>query len=197
MKLHGDDYNKRLESFSMFTTVLISGIHKTREMAHKATEIISDSDLSEEQVIEQLLQLIHSDDSPLPQLSHNDAMEIVCDALEHGYIYSLFEILNDTTTLVMIDNGNRISGIRNIIEFLANERFNHLYPSDKETITCDILRVAEGKRYGVGEKCILLTYHLENGKRQSYIIKIYCENNKISKFEMFYPYGPLRLVADE
>ena len=197
MKLHGDDYSKRLESFSMFTTVIISGIHKTKEMAHKATDIISDSDLSEERVQELLLQLIHSDDSPPPRLSHNDAMEIVCDALEHGYMYSLFEILNDTATLIMVDDENKISGSRNVIEFLVNERFNHLYPSDKETITCDILRVAEGERYGVGEKCILLTYHLENGKRENHIIKIYCENNKISKFEMFYPYGPLRLVADE
>ena len=197
MKLHGDDYSKRLESFSMFTTVLISGIHKTKEMAHKATDIISDSDLSEEQVQELLLQLIHSDDSPSPRFSHNDAMEIVCDALEHGYMYSLFEILNDTATLIMVDDDNQISGVRNIIEFLANERFNHLYPSDKETITCDILRVAKGVRYGVGEKCILLTYHLQNGERQNYIIKVHCENNRICQLEMFYPYGPLHLVADE
>ena len=197
MKLHGNDYSKRLESFSMFTMVLISGIDKTKEMAHKATDIISDSDLSEEQVQDLLLQLIHSNDSPLTLISHNDAMEIVCDALEHGYIYSLFEILNDTATLRMVDDNNQISGVRNIIEFFAKERLNHLYPSDKETITCDILRVAKGERYGVGEKCILLTYHLQNGERQNYIIKVHCENNMICQLEIFYPYGPLHLVADE
>ena len=197
MKLSGNEYSKKLESFSMFTIVLISGTDKTIEMSIRATDIVSDSELNEEQIIEQLLQLIRSNTAPLPPLSHNDAMEIVCAAFEQGHLYSLFEILNDTATLIMVDDDNQISGVRNILEFLANERFNHLYPSDKENITCNILRVAKGVRYGVGEKCILLTYHLQNGERQNYIIKVHCENNRICQLEIFYPYGPLHLVADE
>lgn len=183
MKLHGEDYSKRLESFSNFTLVLMSGIVE-REMVYKSSDIVSESDLSEEQVIEQLLELIRSDPKAFPKVSYEEALKIFCEALEEGQIFRLFEIINDTSELIMVDEDNIVFGCRNIIEFLVNERLKHLYPSDEKTIRCEILSANDEKTYGVGEKCILLTYYLKNGKKQNHIVKVHCENNQICKIEM-------------
>ena len=184
MKLHGEDYSKRLESFSHFTMVLISGI-STKEMWYKSNDIVSESELNEEEVIEQLLELIHSDLEAFPKVSHDEALKIVCEAMEDGHIFQLFEILSDTAELVMVDEYNSIFGSRNIINFLVDERLNHIYPADKETIICEIVGPTKGKPYGIKGKCILLTYYLENGMKEQHIIKVHFESNQICKLEVF------------
>ena len=198
MRLSGDAYSKRLESFSNFTLVLISGVHgMSKEINSKSLDITTNSELTEEQVIERLLELIRTKPQPSTPISFEEALEIVCDAYEEGYIYSLYEILDNDSTIVFVDEDKYISNSREIVEFLVKERCNHLYCSDEKTITCDILKVAEGVRYGIGEKCILLTYHLENGAKENLIIKVHFADGSINKLEMFYPFGPLRLVAEE
>ena len=198
MRLQGEEYSKRLETFSSFTMVLIMSINGiSKEAAHKAGDITTDSELTEKEIVEKLLELRSSYSKSLPPVSYDDALEIVCDALSQGYFGSLFEILDSNATLIFVDEDNCISGNRDIINVLVKERCDHLYCSDEETITCDILRIVKGARYGVGVKCILLTYHLENGERQNHVIKVHFDNGQIVKLEVFYPYGPLHLVADE
>ena len=59
MLLSGEAYSKRLEEFSDYTIQLISEANGyTREVCYKVTEIASDSDLTEEQVVEQLEALL-------------------------------------------------------------------------------------------------------------------------------------------
>ena len=197
MLLSGDEYSERLESFSHFTLVLMSGADSlSREIVCKASNIVSDSELTEEQVIKMLLELLETDFQQLPPVSFEDALEIVCDALEEGYFYSLYKILDKNAELVLVDDARSIVGIRNVINFLVQERLAHLYCSDNKTITCDILKVDKGERYGVGEKCILLLYHLHNDKKEHYVIKVHFEKSVINKLEVFRPYGPLKLVAE-
>ena len=197
MRLSGDAYSKRLKSFSHFTLVLIAMVDgMSREVVYKGHDITTDSELTEEQVIEKLLELINSNPKALQPISYEDALEIVCGTLEQGYFTSLYEILDSNVTLVLVDEDKRIYGIRDVINFLVQIGLDHDYLTTEDT-TCDILKVAEGNRYGIGEKCILLTYHLKNGEREHHVIKVQLANGIINKLEMFRPYGPLRLVAEE
>ena len=190
MRLSGDEYSKRLESFSHYTLVLISTVHGlSRESVEKLHDVTTDSELTEEQVIEQLVEIIDADSEPNSPISYEDALEIVCDALEEGYFASLYQILDKNATLLFVDDNKCIDGIRDIINFLVKERHDHVYPSDKKTITCDILKVVEGERYGIGEKCILLIYHLKNGERQHHIIKIQISDGLINKLDFYHPYS--------
>ena len=95
------------------------------------------------------------------------------------------------------DGEKRIDGIRDVINFLVQIGFDHGYQSDTEETTCDILKIVKGERYGVGEKCILLTYHLKNGEKEYQVIKVHFTNGIIDKLEFYHPYGPLQLVAEE
>jgi hypothetical protein len=197
MRLSGDAYSERLESFSHFTLVLIAMVDgMNREVVYKGQDITTDSELTEEQVIENLLELINSNPKALQPISYEDALEIVCGALEQGYYTSLYEILDSNVTLVLVDEDERVYGIRDVINFLVQKGLDHNYITTEDT-TCDILTVAEGNRYGVGEKCILLIYHLKNGKKEYHVIKVHFSNGVINKLELFRPYGPLRLVAEE
>ena len=59
MLLSGEAYSKRLEEFSDDTLRLISEVHLlSREAVYKCSDITSDSDLTEEQVVEQLEALL-------------------------------------------------------------------------------------------------------------------------------------------
>ena len=197
MKLSGDAYSKRLESFSHFTLVLIAMVDSmSGEVVYKGHDITTDSELTEEQVIEKLLELINSNSKTSQPVSYEEALEIVCDALEQGYFTSLYEIIDSSVTLVLVDEEKCIYGTRDVINFLVQRGLEHSYLTTENT-TCDILKVAEENRYGIGEKCILLTYHLKNGEKENHVIKVQFANGTISKLEMFRPYGPLRLVAEE
>ena len=198
MRLHGKEYGRRLQGFSHFTLVLISTIHgMSREMVYKSHDITTDSDLTEEQVIEKLLELIRSCPDCSPYVTYSEALKKVCEALAEGYFASLYKIVERDADLVFVDEDKCISGERDIFNFLVQEIKEHRYESRQKTITCDILRVAEGERYGVGERCILLTYHLKDGTRENHIIKVHFANSKIYKLEFFNPYGPLRLVDEQ
>ena len=197
MRLVGEEYSERLRLFSSFTLVLISGIGAiSREVSDKMLDITTNSELSEEQVIEKLLELksIHS---RLKAVTYADALKIVCGALEDGLFYSLLDILDDNVELFYEDSEKRACGIRDVIEGLVCERLDHLYPSDEKTITCDIATVVEGERYGIGGKCILLTYNLENQKKQFYVIKPRLNNYQIDRIEFLRAQFPLTLEIDE
>ena len=198
MRLSGPDYSKRLEAFSCFTLVLMSVINSvSREIVYKGHDITTDSDLTEEEIISKLIELLDANlELPSP-VSCDDALAILCDALEEGYFCSLYKILNRNATLVLIDEERQIDGVRDIINFLVKERSDHLYPSDDVTITCNILKVTEGERYSIGEKCILLVYHLDNGQKEHHVIKVHTANDRINKIEIFHPRGPLCLEAED
>lgn len=58
MRLQGEEYSRRLETFSDSTLQLIMDIDSTgRENALKTTEITANSDYSEEEVVKLLLEL--------------------------------------------------------------------------------------------------------------------------------------------
>ena len=123
MRLQGEEYSKRLETFSSFTMVLIMSINGiSKEAAHKAVDITTDSELTEKEIVEKLLELRSSYSKSLPPVSYDDALEIVCDALSQGYFGSLFEILDSNATLIFVDEDNCISGNRDIINVLVKER---------------------------------------------------------------------------
>ncbi len=128
--------------------------------------------------------------------TYADALEIVCGALEYGYSYPLYDIIADDAVLKFEDSVDLYCGKDDIIGFIENDGSTRVY-INKEKVSCDILRIAEGERYGVGEPCILLCYEREDGKKNHYVVKVYFENNRIVKIQVFDPIGPLRLVADE
>jgi len=58
MRLKGEAYSKRLEAFSTPTLQLLSDVRViSREAAYKASDITTNSELTEEQVVEQLKKL--------------------------------------------------------------------------------------------------------------------------------------------
>ena len=76
MRLHGEEYSRRLEKFSNYTLVLMSTIQmKSREMNYKSHDITTDSDLTEEQVIEKLLELIRSCPDCSPCVTYSEALK--------------------------------------------------------------------------------------------------------------------------
>ena len=196
MRLQSKAYSERLDAFATFTLVLLSELQCiNREAAYKACDITSDPELNEEQIVEKLLELRRSYFNSLAAVSYDDALKIVCDALEGEYYCPLYELLDENAAFIFADEDHAVLGNREIISFIVNARVEHIR-CDKEAVTCDILRVAEGERFGVGEKCILFTYHYENGKKQNRIIKVRFDHGKIRKLESFYPFGPLRLVSE-
>lgn len=195
MRLEGEKYSERLSSYSNFTIVLISGIGSlTRETAQKVHNITTNSELTEEQVIEKLMELRNAYSKPDVSITRNDALDIVCDALEFGEFYSLFEILDANATLEYVDEKRSVCGVKEIIDFIVDEsaRLKHISEGD---MTFDILKVVEGERYGIGEKCILLTYFDEH--RQHIIIRVHFANHRINKLEIYSKLSKLRLVADD
>ena len=141
MRLSGDAYSKRLESFSPFTLVLITAVDSmSRECVYKGLDITTDSNLTEEQVIEKLLELINSNPKALNPVSYGDALEIVCDALEQRYYTSLYRILDSSVSLTLVDEDKRIYGIRDVINFLVQKGLAHDYLTTEDK-TCDILTI--------------------------------------------------------
>ena len=195
MRISVAEYRKRLQSFSMFTMILISGANGLGiEVIKKAEDITTDKDITEEQIADKLIELINAYSTP-KYTYYGEALEIVCNAIENGYFYDLYEILDVGATLVLVDEDKSFCGHKEIIDFLANERFNYL-GADSEGLICDVLRVVEGERYGVGEKCILMRYPTKNN-RKPYIVKVYVDQGKIHTFEMFKMVYPCNLVADD
>ena len=157
-------------------------------------DITTNSEFTEEQVIEKLLELRRSHSESAVYVTYGEALEIVCDALERGHFYSLYEILDTNAEITLVDAGRSVCGVRAVIDLVANERARCL---SEYAITCDVLRVKESERYGVGERCILLTRRRENGGSQSLVIKVRFEDYKIYNLEVLEPRGALRLVTDE
>ena len=61
MRLSGEDYSKRLRSFSHFTLVLMSEVQSiSKNAAEKGLGITTNSELNEEQVIEKLIEIINA-----------------------------------------------------------------------------------------------------------------------------------------
>ena len=61
MRLQGEEYSKRLESYSDSTIKLISLANSgTKELAMKEMEITTDSTLNEDQVRSKLIELLNS-----------------------------------------------------------------------------------------------------------------------------------------
>ena len=198
MRLSGEDYSKRLRSFSHFTLVLISEVQSiSKNAAEKGLGITTNSELNEEQVIEKLIEIINANPKQSQPVLYEDALIIVCNAIEDGHYCDLYEILDKNVAMVFVDEEKHIDGIRDVINFLVQIGLDHGYQSNTEETTCDILKIVKGERYGVGEKCILLTYHLKNGEKEYQVIKVHFTNGIIDKLEFYHPYGPLQLVAEE
>jgi hypothetical protein len=129
-------------------------------------------------------------------LSYEDSLFCVLQAFEMGLTYPLYEILDKDAIIEYVDENKTVCGSRKIIEHIENDGTDRVCVNNQK-VFCDILRVAEGERYGVGERFILLTYHLKDGTRENHIIKVHFANSKIYKLEFFNPYGPLRLVDEK
>jgi hypothetical protein len=85
--------------------------------------ITTNSELTEEQVIEKLMELINAYSKPDVSITRNDALDIVCDALEFGEFYSLFEILDANATLEYVDEKRSVCGVKEIIDFIVDRPF--------------------------------------------------------------------------
>ena len=58
MRLKGEEYSKRLEGFSTPTLRLLADVRSlSREAAYRASDITTDSELTEAQVVEKLKEL--------------------------------------------------------------------------------------------------------------------------------------------
>lgn len=128
--------------------------------------------------------------------TYDDALEIVCEAFEWGYTYPLYDIIANDAVLKFEDGVDSFYGKDDIIKFIENDGSARIHVNE-EKVSCDILRIAEGERYGIGDLCILLCYEQKDSKKNHYVVKVHFENNQIVKIQLFNPIGPLRLVADE
>ena len=87
-------------------------------------------------------------------------------------------------------------GRSNVINYIENDGSARVHVK-KQKVSCDILRIAEGEHYGIGDLCILLSYECEDETINHYIIKVRFENEHIQEIKIFTAKGPLRLIADE
>ena len=130
-------------------------------------------------------------------LSKEDALSCVLDAFEVGLTYPLYAILDKDAALEFVDENKTVFGSRKIIEHIENDGTERVCVK-RQNVFCEILKVAEGERYGIGEKCIRVIYEQENeGSCSHRIIKIKYDDAKISKIQVFIPYSPIRLEEDE
>ena len=120
----------------------------------------------------------------LDYVEYETALTMVLKAFDVGFTYPLYDILDENATLTFVDEDRTICGRRQIIEFIENDGAERIHVN-KQTVTCDILKVAEGERYGVGDKIILLTYECEKELNQHYIVKIDYMESKIYKIKLF------------
>ena len=132
----------------------------------------------------------------LDYVEYETALMMVLQAFEEGFTYPLYDILDENAVLTFVDENRTICGKMAVIEFIENDGADRIHVN-KQNVTCDILKVAEGERYGVGDKIILLTYERKNDTNQRYVIKVDYKESKVYKIELFHPYGPLHLVDDE
>ena len=89
--------------------------------------VVRADDLTEEQVIEKLLELIRSCPDCSPYVTYSEALKIVCEALAEGYFASLYKIVERDADLVFVDEDKCISGERDIFNFLVQEIKEHRY----------------------------------------------------------------------
>ena len=129
------------------------------------------------------------------QYSYEDALDIVCDAFEFGYTYPLYDLLNDSS--ILLKEEHSITGKWDIIEYIesiGSHRINYCH----QNVECDITKVEEGKDYQKDDIYILLVYlEYEEEKKlhDSWLLKIYFDDNIIHKIEFSKPKGGLRLTA--
>ena len=128
-------------------------------------------------------------------LSYEDSLFCVLQAFEMGLTYPLYEILDKDAIIEYVDENKTVCGSRKIIEHIENDGTDRVCVNNQK-VFCDIMRIAEGDRYGVGEKCILIHYERQNEVKNR-IVKIKYDDGKIRRIEVFIPYGPLRLEYDE
>ena len=63
MRLSGEEYSKRLAEYSDDTIRLISRINPIRELQTQLSEITTNSELTEEEVVEKLQELLRSSET--------------------------------------------------------------------------------------------------------------------------------------
>ena len=195
MRLSGDAYSKRLESLSDYAIILLSKCQlMTKDTVYNSLDIIGEPNLNDEQVIDKLTELISNEAELFIPLSYDTLLQVLCDGIEHGYFSMLYDYLEEKAVLELLDEGKSIVGKRYVLEFFLKKRRECF---DDEHIMCDVMKVAEGARYGIGEKCILITYPFENEKNQYHLLKVYDSNSKIYKLELYQQLRSLRLVEDE
>ena len=195
MRLSGDAYSKRLESLSDYAIILLSKCQlMTKDTVYNSLDIIGEPNLNDEQVIDKLTELISNEAELFIPLSYDTLLQVLCDGIEHGYFSMLYDYLEEKAVLELLDEGKSIVGKRYVLEFFLKKRRECF---DDEHIMCDVMKVAEGARYGIGEKCILITYPFENEKNQYHLLKVYDSNSKIYKLELYQQLRSLILVEDE
>ena len=128
--------------------------------------------------------------------TYSDALKIVYDAFAYGYTCPLYEIIAPNAILSIEDSNQLFEGRSNVINYIENDGSARVHVK-KQKVSCDILRIAEGERYGIGDLCILLSYECEDETINHYIIKVRFENEHIQEIKIFTAKGPLRLIADE
>lgn len=136
-----------------------------------------------------------------------DEFHIMREAVKDGYTLPLYDILSDDAVLDFEDGTVVIKGKQAIIEAIENYGEERSHPNGS-AISCDIVRVTEGERYGVGEKCLVIFYHdreyntssrkIQDAKYHiAYIVKIQCKEGKIEAIKGLIPKGVDLEVLDE
>ncbi len=136
--------------------------------------------------------------TPYPvSYTYSGMLALVRDAFEFGDTCPLYWILAEDAVLEFEDEHGCFRGRRKIVEFIEEEGVRHVH-SRKEKIFCDVCRVDEGERYGVGDLCLLLGYEDRNGRSWHYVVKLHEKDGRITRLRLFNAIGPLKLsVANE
>lgn len=129
-------------------------------------------------------QRFHLDSSKSKTYTCEDALEIVCHALKNGYTRLLYDIMADDAVL-KFKNGEEpgFNNKKDIIGFIENDgslRIN----VNKEKVSCEIFKKAEGEHPEIKHTYILLCYERKNGENDCYILEVCFENNRIVKIQI-------------
>ena len=115
--------------------------------------------------------------------THTEAVNIVLDAFEFGYIYPLYALLTETATLSHEELPEEIVGREGIIEFIENDGVRRT-SALRQKVLCDfgVFVCKEDNRTHKG--AYLLLGYQDEELLEGFTVKILFDGNKVSRMEI-------------
>ncbi len=126
--------------------------------------------------------------------TYEDALNTLRDAFKFGRTRPLYDVIADNAALKFDEDADILYGRDKIIRYIEDYgSFRVNVNEDK--VFCDVLRIAEGERYGIGDLCLLLCYESKNAKKVRFVIKVLFLEGQIQAIKIFAALSSLRLTS--